>query len=617
MSYLDPHRLQGRVGWAQAGLVLLFVVLAAAFFRVQILQNDRYRLRAEGNRLREVVLPAPRGAILDRAGRVIAENAPGYTVKLFAPSRDSLRAVLDRFQAVVPLDSAAIAEVIAHYNATPWQPATVLSGSPFEVIAQLEERRMSLPGLVVQTEPRRRYPAGSAAAHIVGYVGEVSEAELGGGGFAKARLGTIVGKGGLEAEYDSILRGVDGGRFIEVNALGRMVREETTALSRIPTPGQPITTSVDLPLQLYIDSLWRADLSEFAGAMVAMAPDGGILALYSAPTFDPNDFVGGISTTKYRELTADSAGKPLLNRATQGAYPPASPFKLAIASMALRRGIVDFSTHMDQPCRGGFRFGNRTFRCWKREGHGSLDLTGAIAASCDVYFYQLGLRLGLSPLLEDGIQMGFRELSGLDLGGERRSNFPTGTAYYDRLYGPRGWTNAVTLNLSIGQGENDQTLVNVMRLYQALATDGTSGTPYLVARTSGQVRDLGLTPEALQGLREAMIAVVQRGTAAASKGQDLNVAGKTGTAQNSHGPDHGWFIGFAPADHPQIIVGAIVEKALHGSSIAPYVVKVIRRFLEPESRDGPLDLQLLLPADSAPRPVLILPDSVSRGAGPS
>jgi penicillin-binding protein 2 len=270
--------------------------------------------------------------------------------------------------------------------------------------------------------------------------------------------------------------------------------------------------------------------------------------------------------------------------------------------MALRRGLVTFSTHMDQPCTGGLRFGNRVFKCWKKEGHGSLDLTAAIASSCDVYFYQLGLKLGLGNLLADGVEFGFREKAGIDLGHELRSFYPPSRDYYDKTYGPRGWTNAVVLNLSIGQGENDQTLLNMTRFYAALAGDGVLRPPHLVAAPpEAQPRSLGLTPGQLAGLRDAMIAVVTRGTAAASRGQDLNVAGKTGTAQNAQGADHGWFIGFAPSDNPTIVVGAIMEKALHGSSVAPYVVRVIRRYLARAGSADDSPIELIVPQDTAPR----------------
>jgi penicillin-binding protein 2 len=578
MSVFSPDRLRDRSAKMQGVLVVTFLLLAAAFFRAQVLGYQDYRLQSEKNRLRQVPLMAPRGAILDRNGGVIAENVPGYTVKLFAPSVDSMRAVLGRLQRVIPIDSAGIEGIARRFHGAQYQPALVYAGADFATVSKLEEHRYLLPGLVIQTEPRRVYQAGSAVAHLVGYVGEVSDSELKRERYAGSRMGSIVGRDGLEQEYDSLLRGVDGVRYTEVDARGRMVREEVSSPSLAPIAGGAIKTTIDLPLQEFVDSMWRTALPGTRGALVAMTPDGQILSLYSAPTFDPNDFIGGIQSDIWVSLNTDEA-KPLINRAIRGTYPPASPFKLATAVMALRKGVVNFNSHMPEPCRGGMQFGNRFIHCWKKEGHGSLDLTGAIAGSCDVYFYQLGLRLGLQSLLEDGTRLGFGERSGIDLESEQRPIYPANTEYYNRRYGPRGWTNAVTLNLAIGQGENSQSLMNMMRFYAALAGDGTVGPPYIVKARDLPRRSLGLTPEQVQGLRAAMVAVVQRGTAAASGGKDLNVAGKTGTAQNPHGKNHGWFIGYAPADNPKIVVGSIMEFKEHGSAVAPYVVQVIRRYL--------------------------------------
>jgi penicillin-binding protein 2 len=361
-----------------------------------------------------------------------------------------------------------------------------------------------------------------------------------------------------------------------------------------------IRTTIDLGLQSYVDTLWQQERPKTRGALVAMTPDGQVLALYSAPTIDPNDFIGGIPGGLWRDLNTNP-DKPLLNRATRGAFSPGSPFKLATAAIALKRGLVDFDSHMPVSCTGGLRFGNRVFHCWKRSGHGSLDLTSAIANSCNVYFYQLGLRIGLPALLEEATRLGFGNVTGLDLGSERASTFPPSTGYYDRRYGPRGWSPAVTLNLSVGQGENDQTLLNMVRFYAAMAGDGTVPTPYIVqAGDRGAAASLELQPHQLAGLRRAMSEVVQRGTAARSGGRDLDVAGKTGTAQNPHGPDHGWFIAFAPADNPRIVVGSIMEFALHGSGVAPFVVKVIRRYLQaadPALADA--DIRIVLQPDSA------------------
>ena len=451
-----------------------------------------------------------------------------------------------------------------------------------------------------------------APTHLVGYVSEVTESDLTANRFPGAGLGSIVGKAGLEKEYDDTLRGAEGVRYIEVNARGRLVREEaSTALP--PTPGKPISTTIDLDLQRYIDSVWPAGVR---GAMIAMTPTGEVRALYSAPTYDPNAFVGGISMALWRSLNDDEA-RPLLNRAIQTRYPPASPFKLAIAAMALKRGLIGLDTHMPTPCRGGLRLGNRIFRCWKKEGHGSLDLVGAVASSCDVYFYQLGLRLGLNAIVQDGVLMGFRDKSGIDLENEVDPIYPATTAYFDRLYGPRRWSPpATTLNFSIGQGENTQTLVNMMRFYEGLSGDGNAASPFIVRPAPAAPRALGLSPAQLDGLRRALIAVVEHGTASASRHSDLAVAGKTGTAQNPHGKDHGWFIGFAPAEKPELVVGGIMEFAEHGTTVAPYVIRTLRRYILGPDTVGTIKVKVLLdeavsPADTAPRPVELDPDSAA------
>jgi penicillin-binding protein 2 len=613
MNGFDSYRVRERADVAHWVLVGAFLVLSGAFFRTQIIQHDKFQLKAETNRLRPIPLTPPRGAILDRRGRVIAENVPGYSVKLLTPSRDSLKAVLARVARYVPLDTSETAEVLRRYAAARYQPVVVFGDASFETVARLEEHRAALPGLVIQSEPKRLYPAGKAVAHLVGYVSEVTESDLNANRFPGAGLGSIVGKAGLEREYDDSLRGAEGVRYIEVNARGRLVREEASTASLPPTPGKPIQTTIDLDLQRFIDSIWPQGTR---GAMIAMTPTGEVRALYSAPTYDPNAFVGGISSALWRSLNEDEA-RPLLNRAIQTRYPPASPFKLAIAAMALKRGLIGLDTHMPLPCRGGMRLGNRVFRCWKKEGHGSLDLVGAVAASCDVYFYQVGLRLGLTAIVQDGVLMGFRDQSGIDLENEVDPIFPATTAYFDRLYGPRNWSPpATTLNFSIGQGENTQTLVNMMRFYEGLAGNGTAAPPYIVRPAEAKPRDLGLTREQLDGLRRALIAVVERGTAAASRHTDLAVAGKTGTAQNPHGKDHGWFIGFAPAEKPELVVGGIMEFAEHGTTVAPYVVRTLRRYLLGPDTIGTIKMKILLdetaaPQDTAPRPVELDPDSAA------
>ena len=613
MNAFDSIALSRRATQARAVLLLAFLVLGGAFFRAQILEHDKFQLKAETNRLRPVPLTPPRGAILDFKGRVIAENTPGYTVKLLAQREDSLRAVLDRFSTVVPLTTQEVNAVVVRWRGARYQPALVYRDADFATVSKLEEHRAILPGMVIQSEPKRLYHAGPSVAHLIGYVSEVNQADLDANRYPGAQLGTIVGKAGLERAYDSILRGREGVRYVEVNARGGMVREDVEGAALAPTAGTSLTTTVDLDLQQFIDSIWPR---KFRGAMVAMTPTGEIRALYSAPSFDPNLFVGGISAADYRMLERDSA-RPLLNRAIIGRYPPASPFKLATAAMALKRGVIDLHTHMPISCSGGFRLGNRVFKCWKKEGHGNLDLIGAVAASCDVYFYQVGLRLGLDAILEDGVLMGFRDKSGIDLPSEQSPIYPASTAYYDRRYGPRNWSApATTLNLSIGQGENTQTLINMMKFYVALAGDGGERRPFVVpgAASGSNVRSLGLSTEQLEGLRKALIAVVQRGTAAGGTRRTLgtqviNIAGKTGTAQATVGEDHGWFIGFAPAEKPEIVVGAIFEHGLHGSDVVPYVVQTIRRYLLGAEQSPPPAAEVRVQRDSAPRVQELAPDS--------
>ena len=613
MNGFDSYRLRARADIARLVLIVAFLVLCAAFFRTQVIQHSKFQLKAETNRLRPIPLTPPRGSILDWHGRVIAENVPGYSVKLLAPSADSLRAVIAQVRRFVPVDSAQVTDIVERYLHARYQPALIFGDASFELIAKLEEHRSMLPGLVIQAEPKRTYPAGKSVGHLAGYVSEVTEADLNADRYPGAVLGSIVGKAGLEREYDDTLRGNEGVHYIEVNARGRLVREGAASASLPPTPGNPITTTIDLDLQRFIDSIWPAGVR---GAMVALTPKGEVRALYSAPTFDPNHFVGGISSAEWRKLNTDPA-RPLLNRVMQARYPPASPFKLAISAMALKRGLIKLSSRMPEPCRGGLRLGNRVFRCWKKEGHGSLDLIGAVAASCDVYFYQLGLQLGLDAIIQDGVFMGFRDKSGIDLEDELSPIWPSSQAYFDRLYGPRNWSPpGTTLNFSIGQGENTQTLINMVKFYQGLAGPGVALTPYIVRPSSTKGRALGLTTKELDGLRNALIAVVERGTASANRRTDLAVAGKTGTAQNPHGDDHGWFIGFAPADKPELVVGGIMEFAEHGTTVAPYVVRTLRRYILGPEAVGPVRLGVLLDEsltsrDTAPRPLELDPDSAA------
>jgi len=535
---------------------------------------------------------------------VLADNIPGYSISVTGSSVDAVRATLEDIAYIANLDSARIEAVLNRYRRRHHEPATVRRDASFELVSALEERRIVRPGIVIQSELRRWYPYGEIAAHVVGYIGEISEEELTDPDmYPGARSGEVVGRDGLERQYDETLRGTEGLRYIEVDALGRTVRDVADGSELQPEQGDTISISLDIELQQFVAEQFPTG---WRGAVMAADPrTGGVLALYSAPSFDPNLFVGRMELEDWNALL-DAGGEPLFNRAIEGLYPPASPWKLAVAASALKHNLVDLDTRMDIPCTGGMLYGNRYFRCWHEAGHGNVTLMEAIEHSCDVYFYQLGLLIGLDRLLEDGVEMGFLDLSGIDLPDERTPHFPESTEYYDRRYGPRGWTSGVTLNLSIGQGENSQSVSNMVRFYSMLANeDGSAPELRLVLGGSTQRRSMGLDREHLEGLRESLVQVVETGTAAAAQVAELQIAGKTGTAQNSQGLDHGWFVGFAPAANPEIVVAAILEHAEHGSTVAPFVNRIIARYLLGE--DAPLP-RFVMPADSVPRTRSLRPE---------
>lgn len=613
MNWFHPHRVARRatvarlVVWVGLGFVLV------AFFRAQVLSAGRYQLASEQNRLRTVAIPAPRGLIVDRNGEVLAENEPGYAVALVAATEDSLAALLRRIQPMLGLRAASFPDILERYRRRPSEPVVVQQDVPFEAVSALEERRVLFPGLVIQTTPKRRYPFGPLVAHALGYVSEITEEELTSRRFVGARPGTLVGRDGLERTYDDRLRGRDGVRFIEVDALGRTVRDQDVAPGLPPAPGATIRTSIDIALQRFVAEAFPAGRR---GAVVVLDPrTGELLTLFSAPAYDPNAFIGGIDPAVWDELRR-SPEHPLINRAIQAAYPPASPWKLLVAAIALQRGVVRLDDHMPNPCRGGLQYYSRYFRCWKVEGHGSVDLLDAIKYSCDVYFYQLGLKLGLETLLQEAAALGMHDPVGIDLPNERTSFFPPSAEYYNRRYGPRGWTRAVTLNLAIGQGENVQTPLNIAYFYALLASPtGRVPPPHLVeVPSNAPVRELRLAESIRADLRSALIAVVEGGTAAASRVADLHIAGKTGTAQNPQGEDHGWFVAFAPAEAPEVVVAAIVEFAEHGSWVAPLVTRIIARHLRGTAASDWGVPRLVVPEDSAPASVPIIPGNPT-GAG--
>lgn len=577
---LHPNELQRRGRSAGILAATALGILLVAFFRAQVIEHAEFALQSDDNRLNEVPLPAPRGMILDRNGQVIAENIPGYNVSMLSPRADSLRASLQRLSAILPLTDSQIEVVVRRFRAAKSRPAVILSDATFEQVSVLEEERNRFPSLVIQAAPKRHYPDGAAVASIVGYTGEINEAELATEPYKDYRPGQQVGKAGLEREYESVLHGRDGARFVEVDARGRVVRQAGARPDRLPEAGPDLRTSIDLDLQRFTASLFDSTMQ---GGAVAMDPTtGAVLALHSAPIFDPNDFIGGISSAKFRALLQDPR-TPLYNKALQGRYPPASTFKLATAVIALQSGIVGLGDRMPEPCSGGYQFGSRRFKCWEEEGHGSLTLAQAIEKSCDVYFYQLGLKLGLPRFLAGGTALGFNQATGIDLPDEKAPGWPEATSYFDKQYGRGNWTNAVTLNLAIGQGENDQTVLSMARFYTALATDGNAVRPSIVPRPVEREKLFDLTADQMAGLREALHGVVStRGTAASAAIKGVEVAGKTGSGQNAQNrsKDHAWFVGFAPKENPKIVVAVLIAFGEHGYIAARVATKMMERYLK-------------------------------------
>jgi penicillin-binding protein 2 len=574
----DVARRSRAAAVMSAGVIIF---LLSAFFRTQILRNQQWVLQSEENRLREVPIAAPRGTIFDRTGKIIAENVVGYTVSVLAQSEDSLKATLQRLTGTIQLTQQQMDLAVRRYRRAPTRPTVILNDASFDIVSVLEEHRVDFPSLIILSAPKRFYPEGPAVVAFAGYVNEINESELALPQYATYKAGQQVGKQGLEKQYEAVLHGREGSRFVEVDARNRIVREQG-APEQKPEQAGSLQTNIDLDLQVFTAGLFGDTL---VGGAVALDPEtGGVLALHSAPSYDPNRFIGGVPIAYYDSLRTDKR-RPLHNKALQGIYPPGSTWKLATAIMGLQDNAITPTTRMPQSCDGYYYYGNRPWRCWKKEGHGSLDLTGAIAQSCDVYFYQLGLKLGISRLVAGGVHLGFANKTGIDLPEESRSRYPQNMEYFDARWGVGGWTaGGVALNMSIGQGDNAQTILNMARFYTALATDGHAAKPEVVRRRPERQKVIDLSPAHMAILRNAMVGVTSAGgTAASAALTGTEMAGKTGTAQIASLDkglcDHAWFVGFAPAEKPKIVVAVMLECGMHGYAAARIASQIVGKYL--------------------------------------
>jgi penicillin-binding protein 2 len=572
-----------------------FALVVLGLLRLQVVEYAHYRELAKENRVRLEVLRAPRGAIFDRHGELLADSAPSFTI-LFRPfPAESAHRIAEtrtpewiaRVAGIVGLDTLTVRRRVTQANAS-GQSGLLRRNAPFEVLATVEEVRGEMPALEVQVEPIRRYANGSLAAHLLGYAGEINDHELETRKALGYRPGDLIGRTGVERAYEEILRGADGAEFVVVNAMGRRVSTLTEGPPQPPVPGHNLTLTLDLRLQRALEEA-MSDVER--GAAVALDPrDGGILALVSRPTYDPNEFSAGLSRERWAELSSGDSN-PLLDRAIQGLYPPGSTFKIVTMTAALRSGVATPTTTL-APCTGHYLFGGRSFGCWNPRGHGSLDFIGALQHSCDVYFYQIGLRLGLDNLQRTARDFGLGAKTGVDLPQERGGLIPD-AAWYDRRWGKGGWRKGLMLNLAIGQGELLLTPLQLALMTAEVANGGRPLRPHIVGRVS-EARDFRIekpvqagvqaSPEIWAAVHEALERVVDSGTGTAAKLPGVRVAGKTGTAQNPHGKDHALFVCYAPVDDPRIVIAMVVENSGHGGSIAaPRAGRALAAMLLPDS----------------------------------
>jgi penicillin-binding protein 2 len=570
-----------------------FLLVVIGLLRLQVVDHDQYLKLAMENRVRLEVMRAPRGAIFDRNGVLLADNAPSFNIvfrPLPAESTARVRAAihsdwLERVSGLVEKDSAEVRELVRFANRS-GQTAILRYNAPHAVLAAVEEERGELPGLEVVVEPMRRYPHGTVAAHLLGYAGEINEKELAQKKDDGYRSGDLIGRTGVERTYEKILRGEDGAEFVVVNAMGKRVSTLTEDPPKSPVPGHDLVLTIDYHVQ---EALEDAMSDVARGAAVAIDPrDGGILGIVSRPAFDPNEFSRGLTFARWKELSSGGAN-PLLNRAIQGVYPPGSTFKIVTMLAALSAGIVRPETRL-QPCSGAYYFGGRRFGCWNKDGHGSLNLIEAIQHSCDVYFYQLGPKLGLPRIEAEARSFGLGTRTGVDLPGEVGGLIPSET-YYAKLYGKM--RPGAILNLAIGQGEILATPLQLALLTAQVATSGHAIRPHViqivpgieVPSTQEPVEPGAIAdPASWSTLHRGLEAVVDGGTGGSAKVPGVRVGGKTGTAQNPHGKDHALFVCYAPADNPSIAMAFVVENSGHGSSFAaPKAGRVLRKLFLPDS----------------------------------
>jgi penicillin-binding protein 2 len=602
--YRDNVRLKlftRRTAIAGGVKLLIFGVLAGRMYQLQVLESDRYTLLAEENRVNLRLLPPPRGRILDRTGVSLATNRENYRVQLVAEKTDNVDETLDELSKLIPISQGErqriIREVRKHRR---FVPVTVRENLDWEEVSRIEVASTDLPGISIDVGQSREYPFASETAHILGYVAAVSEQEQNGDPLLELP-GFRIGKNGIEKIYEDNLRGKAGASQVEVNAVGRVIRELERQEGQ---PGQDTVLTMDMALQSFVVQRLSQEVS--AASVLLDARNGDVLALASTPAYDPNEFAQGLSADSWRMLLRDPRS-PLINKAIAGTYAPGSTFKMIVTLAALEAGVMPVDHEVF--CRGFTQFGNTRFHCWKKHGHGSVAMIEAIQHSCDVYFYEVARRVGVDRIEKMAKRFGLGDKVGIDLPNEKPGLIPT-QQWKLEATGVK-WQNGETLITGIGQGFVLATPLQLAVMTARIANGGFAVKPRLVRPLAAQpnARDaphMGIPREHLALVQEGMNRVTnhERGTAFRARIREpgLEMAGKTGTSQvrriskrerdsgvikNENKPweerDHAVFIGYAPVRNPRYACAVLVEHGGGGSAVAAPIARDI--LIEAQRRD--------------------------------
>jgi penicillin-binding protein 2 len=595
-GFLERPEMGKRRVMAIAIVVMaMFCVIIGQLWYLQVLEGGHFLDASDKNRIRIRPIAAPRGILFDRHGVPLVDNRPAFTLSLIPRELprdpDERDAVLGRVAALLRIPFPELREAITKVALDSFLPVRVRRGLDLEDMAKVEEWKLELPGVIVEVEPQRTYPSSRFAAHLLGYVREASDEQLRQGRY---RRGDMVGQSGLERLLDEFLRGRDGGERIEVDAFGRPVRviQQTD-----PHPGAEVLTTVDRRIQEAVESAMEGR----AGAAIVMDPrNGDVLAMVSTPAFEIDRFTGTIDRAAWLRVVQHPE-HPLLNRVLQSQYAPGSIFKIVVTAAGLQERLL---TPLDRVrCAGEFQLGTWTFKDWKPEGHGSVDLHEALAQSCNIYYYQAGLKIGGATIARYARAFGLGQATGVDLASEKFGLIPSPSSRRGR----DTWQPGEVVNMSIGQGQLLVTPMQIAKLMSAVANNGVLWKPRIVQRIarpergvlwsdSGKVTGhVELSPIVWAFLRRSLTAVTEEGgTGVAARIPGLDIAGKTGTAQMiahsraDRGQDHAWFTAFAPARDPEVVVVVLVERGGRGGQVAaPIARKILNAiFFEKIARTG-------------------------------